>query len=74
MKSGLIKDQHHERFIGHVPLTPDVMTICRNKTEARIVLRMADNDDKRAAAVVKPLDSLTNQFRADAPSLELRHH
>jgi hypothetical protein len=71
LNPGVIERQQHERFIGHLPLTPDAVTTCWNEAEAGIVLPMPDNDDEGAATLSKSLGSLSNQPRSDAHSLEL---
>ena len=70
----LVEHQNHEDVIRHIPLAPDTVTVRSLEAEPRVVLRMSEHDDERAAVLFKLREAGTYQLGADAASLLLGCH
>ena len=62
-----VQNQDHERRVRHaLPLARETVQGGALEAEARIVLRVADHDNERTAAIAQDLETAPHELGADA--------
>ena len=70
-----VQNQDQERSIQHaLPLAREAVCGGGLEPEARVVLRMADDDNERAAPFMEVVQASSHKLRADALPLAIREH
>src|SRR5437867_9590192 len=68
-----VKNQDHERRIRDaVPLAREAVRGGGLEPEARVILRMSDDDNERTAALAEDVQTSPHELRADALPLAIR--
>src|SRR5690606_35703089 len=70
----LVQLRDHERVLRNVVLAPKCVSARRLESEARIVFRMPEDDDRVTAEVLATRQPVPHERGADADTLLRRHH